>query len=260
MLKDETYNIWYTMLKRIRKSLSLRFSFFLTYSRKFGLVPSILLFWKLYINMLRIRINTTDREVFAQVFIRKDYDLGFLNLHPGTIIDGGANVGYASIFFAITYPQAKIFAVEPEESNFEMLLRNVRYYRNIIPIRAALWHREEELQILDASAEKWAFQTVKSTKEKSPESITALTVDKLMDLGKIDSIDIFKIDVEGAEKELFSANYEKWLEKTNVIIIELHDNFREGCTEELNNATKSFKFSRRERKDLLILFKTVKNS
>ena len=81
-----------------------------------------------------------------------------------------------------------------------------------------------------------------------------------MDLGKIDTVDIFKIDVEGAEKELFSANYEKWLEKTNVIIIELHDSFRDGCTEELNNATKSYKFSRKERKGHVILFKTAKNS
>ena len=136
------------------KLLALRVNFFLNYTRKFGLFSSFLLFWKLYTNMLRIRINTTDWEFFAEVFIGKDYDLGFLNLHPGTIIDGGANVGYASVFFAITYPQARIFAVEPEESNFEMLLKNVRYYRNIIPIHAALWHREEELQILDTSAKK----------------------------------------------------------------------------------------------------------
>ncbi len=234
---------------RVRGSISLWFSFFLMHRRLFGLLSSISLFWKLCTHILRIRINTTDKEVFAQVFIRKNYRLGFLNLHPSTIIDGGANVGYASIFFAITYPLARIFAVEPEESNFEMLLRNVRYYRNIIPIRAALWHREEDLQILDATAEKWAFQTVKSSKDKNPECVSALTVDRLVDLGKIDTIDIFKIDVEGAEKELFSANYEKWLKKTKVIVIELHDNFRVGCAEELNNATKSYKFNRKERKE-----------
>lgn len=240
------------------KSLQLRAYFFLHHTRKFGLVSSFSLFWKLYTNMIRIRINTTDTDVFNEVFLEKAYDLGFLNLYPRTIIDGGANVGYTSIFFTITYPQAQIFAVEPEESNFQILLRNVKYYRNIIPIHAALWHREEELQILDTGAGKWAFQTVKSTKVKKLGKVNALTVDRLIDLGKIDAIDIFKIDIEGAEKELFSVNYEKWLEKTNVIIIELHDRFRDGCTKELNNATKSYKFNREERKDLIILFKTVK--
>jgi FkbM family methyltransferase len=210
--------------------------------------------------MIIIRINTTDKDVFREVFLEKAYDLGFLNLPSGTIIDGGANVGYTSIFFTITYPQARIFAVEPEESNFEMLLRNVRFYPNIIPIHAALWHREEELQILDTGAGKWAFQTIKSTKGKKSDKVNALTVDRLIDLGKIDAINIFKIDIEGAEKELFSVNYEKWLEKTNVIIIELHDRFRDGCTEELNNATKSHKFSREERNGNVILFKTAKNS
>ena len=255
MLKRKPY-----ILDVMFKSLVLRVYFFLIHTRKFGLFSSFLLFWKLYTNMIGIRMNTTDKHVFSEVFLEKAYDLGFLNLHPHTIIDGGANIGYASIFFTITYPQARIFAVEPEESNFEMLLRNVRFYRNIIPIHAALWHREEELQILDTGAGKWAFQTVKSTKGKKSDKVNVLTVDRLMDLGKIDTVDIFKMDIEGAEKELFSANYEKWLEKTNVIIIELHDRFRDGCTEELNNATRSYKFSREERKGHVILFKTVKNS
>lgn len=217
------------VLDVIFRSLALRVYFFRIHTRKFGLFSSFFLFWKLYTNMIRIRINTTDADVFGEVFLQKAYDLGFLNLHPGTIIDGGANVGYASILFAITYPQARIFAIEPEESNFEVLLRNVRFYRNIIPIHAALWHREEKLQIVDTSAEKWAFQTVKSAKEGNSDIVNVLTVDSLIDLGKIDTVDIFKIDIEGAEKELFSSNYEKWLEKTNVIIIELHDRFRDGC-------------------------------
>ena len=154
------------MLDIMFKPLAWRVSFFLIHTRGYGLFSTFSLFWKLYTNTIRIRTNTADTYVFREVFLQKAYDLGFLNLHPGTIIDGGANVGYASIFFAITYPQARIFAIEPEESNFKMLLRNVRFYRNIIPIHAALWHRDEELQILDRSAEKWAFKTVKSTKEK----------------------------------------------------------------------------------------------
>ena len=40
---------------------------------------------------------------------------------------------------------------------------------------------------------------------------------------KKNSIDILKIDIEGAEKELFMDNYKTWLGKTKVIVIELHD-------------------------------------
>lgn len=89
----------------IFESLVWRVYFFFTHARKFGLFSSFLLFWELYTNMIRIRMNTTDKDVFNEVFLEKAYDLGFLNPHPSTIIDGGANVGYKSIFFAIAYAQ-----------------------------------------------------------------------------------------------------------------------------------------------------------
>jgi FkbM family methyltransferase len=231
------------------RSVATRIHFLLIHIRQFGPFASLILLWKLHTKMIRIRPNTSDERFFREVFLEKVYDLGFMNLRPSTIIDGGANVGYASIFFAITYPQAKIFAVEPEDSNFEMLLRNLRFYPNIIPVHAALWPKEQELVIFDTAVGKWTFREV-----------NALTVDRLMDLGKIDNIDVFKIDIEGAERELLSANYEKWLGKTNVIIIELHDRFQDGCTRELNNATKSYKFGREERKGQVILFKRVNKS
>ena len=250
----------HAIINSLPKPLAWRIHYFRIHARKFGFLSSLSLFWKLYTNRIKIRTATTDEIVFDDVFVQKAYDLGFLNLHPDTIIDGGANVGYTSIFFAIAYPHARIFAIEPERSNFDMLLSNVRLYRNIIPIHAALWHREDELQILDDSVEKWAFQIIKSSTEEKSKKVKALTVDRLRTLFKIDTIDIFKIDIEGVEKELFSANYEKWLEKTNVIIIETHDRFRNGCTAQLNNATRSYRFSRKERKEHLILFKTINKS
>jgi FkbM family methyltransferase len=231
---------------------------FPSHIRKSGLFSTVLLFWKLCTNIINIRPNTTDVDLFSDVFLEKDFSLGFLDLHPQTIIDAGANVGYTSIFFTIAYPHAKIFAIEPEESNFEMLRRNVKYFRNIIPINAALWNKKEELQILDPGKGKWGFQTIKSNEEKKSGKVNTITVDRLIDLHKINTIDVFKINIEGAEKELFSSNFE-WLVKTNVIIIELHDRFRDGCTKELNNATKAYKFSRKKRKSYTILFKTTNN-
>src|SRR2546430_7696524 len=66
---------------------------------------------------LLLRARTSDRATFEQVFVSKDYDLSFLNIRPHVIIDGGANVGLATRFFAHSYPWAHIFAVEPEASN-----------------------------------------------------------------------------------------------------------------------------------------------
>jgi hypothetical protein len=42
-------------------------------------------------------------------------------------------------------------------------------------------------------------------------------------------IDLFKIDIEGAEKEVLSENNE-WLSRTKILIIELHDKKKKGCS------------------------------
>lgn len=248
------------------------------YIRRFGVLTGFQLFWKLYAhplpkhetietarlpfyaNLISVRLGTSDVSVFQEVFLDEVYDLAFLNLNPKIIVDGGAYVGFTSIFFAHAYPQARIFAIEPEERNFQMLLRNTKFYPNIIPIHVALWTREGKLQITDGpNAEKSAFQVVEWTKEKPLETVEALTMDKLLTIAKTNTIDILKLDIEGAEIELFSANYENWLEKTNAIIIELHDRIRKGCSETFYNATDRYYFRKEERKGHVILFKTTLN-
>ena len=56
---------------------------------------------------IRVRANDSDLVMFEQVFVRRDYefDLGF---EPSTIVDAGANAGYASLYFHRKYPDARI--------------------------------------------------------------------------------------------------------------------------------------------------------
>src|SRR5262245_14031180 len=69
---------------------------------------------------LSIRPRTSDRYVFEQIFLDEDYALS-ADLNPRFIVDGGANVGYASIYFAHRYPDAEIVAIEPDAENFQIL-------------------------------------------------------------------------------------------------------------------------------------------
>ena len=52
-------------------------------------------------------------------------------------------------------------------------------------------------------------------------NIKAICMNTLLDKFSIDHIDLVKIDVEGAEKYIFSSNT-GWLKKVDNIIIELH--------------------------------------
>ena len=62
----------------------------------------------------------------------------------------------------------------------------------------------------------------------------------------IDSIDIFKIDIEGSEKELFEMNYEYWLPKTKCLIVETHDRMKPGCSESVLNTIRKYDFEKIE--------------
>lgn len=50
---------------------------------------------------------------------------------------------------------------------------------------------------------------------------------------------ILKMDIEGAEKEVFS-NHPVWMSKIGMIVIELHDKIKVGCNRAFYLATDDF--------------------
>lgn len=169
--------------------------------------------------------------VFRQVFVAGEYDCS-LSKPPRVIVDAGANIGLTSVFYASRYPQARVIAIEPEKSNFELLVRNAVAFRNVIPVRAALWNEDRELSLVDPGRGHYGFRTTAG--ESLPATrviakVPGLTMNRLMRDHAIGHIDILKVDIEGAEKELFE-NASAWIRRVGVISIELHDRIREGCS------------------------------
>jgi FkbM family methyltransferase len=141
----------------------------------------------------------------------------------------------ASIMFALKYPAATIIAIEPEPCNFAALVRNTSPYKNVIPIHAALWQQDGEVALAPSNAHpKGAFQVVENGSQRVP----AITMETLMRDTGINSIDLLKVDIEGAEKEVFE--FCPWINKVRVISIELHDRLRVGCSSTVKKTTKNF--------------------
>jgi len=143
---------------------------------------------------LIVREGTTDKHIFRQIFIANDCRIP-VKVKPKLIIDGGANVGYSSLWFMKKYPGAKIMAIEPEELNYKTLKKNVDRWKNIVPIKAGIWHKNAFLKIVDDGVGEWGFRTeeVGSSKEAS---LKAITIDKILKQSGFDKIDILKIDIE----------------------------------------------------------------
>ncbi len=184
-----------------------------------------------------LRHNTSDVKTFDKIFLDDEYDFD-PGQQPGVIIDAGANIGAASIYFALKYPNAMIISLEPENSNFNMLKKNSRKYNNIHCLNKALWHTKEPLYIKNPEANKESFEIQTQDLNHGNDIIEGISINDLMADFKTNHIDILKIDIEGSEKEVFSNNTE-WLSKVGLIFIEFHDRKKIGCRESFSKAIKN---------------------
>jgi FkbM family methyltransferase len=194
-------------------------------------------------NPIFMRTGTSDRSAFNEVIVKRWYDHPFPGGAPRLIIDAGANVGYASIRFAELYPQADIIAIEPDRDNFELIRRNIAPYPRVKTLRCGVWPRTTELVIENPQAKSWAFRV----REARPgeQGFTAVGLAELAEQHPSRCIDLLKLDVEGSEKELFEdPACHRWLSRTRMIFIELHDRIKPGCTDAMEKAIESYNFKR----------------
>lgn len=188
----------------------------------------------------QIRIgNRADMETLNEVILRKAYDID-TNFLPKTIIDGGANIGLTSIFFASKYPSANIIAIEPAGNNYQLLQQNTKPYKNISCLQAAIWHANTRLQLNDTGRGDNSFTVSANT---NTGTVDAITIKDIMQANQFDCIDILKLDIEGAESHVFNDNFEYWLPKTKVLIIELHPKISPNVNDIVTKAINQYNFS-----------------
>jgi FkbM family methyltransferase len=175
---------------------------------------------------LVMRTGTSDREVLGQVFIDREYDLAEL-LSPKSIVDLGANVGYASAFFLSKYPTAKVLAVEPDPGNYEICCRNLAQFGDRARvIHGAVWGENATLELKRGAfrdGREWTTQVEKArTQSVNTPAVNGYSVPALIEMTGEPEIDLLKIDVERSELEIFSRETETWLPRVKNIYIELH--------------------------------------
>jgi len=166
-----------------------------------------------------VRGMTSDIQAFVEVFIFKIYKIP--KQEVTTIMDVGANVGYASLYFAHFFPNAHIIALEPESSNYQMLIQNTMSHRNIVCVQSALWSHETELALQNPQAANWAFHYEEVHNPQTEDVIESQTLPGLMTQFDLKRINILKVDIEGGERSLFAASTE-WLSLVDCLQIEIH--------------------------------------
>lgn len=158
-----------------------------------------------------------------------------------TIVDAGANIGCASIYFAENFEGARIIAIEASPDNFEVLQRNTSPFPKIECLNAALWDQNARLMICGRGQGAWALYVAEIENDTCEGEIEAITLPEVRARYGLNEIDILKIDIEGGERNVFMAG-SNLLEGVNVLIVETHDRWVPGCTRAVYEATRTFDY------------------
>lgn len=189
---------------------------------------------------LRHRGTDADLDAIRRVFTERAYSLDPLRGHPGlgryedptaiggapVIVDCGAHIGAASIWFALHHPGARVVALEPEPANFSLLRENAAGWPQVTPLRAAIAARAGAVPLSDPGRGSWEMRASADTAlaggGQVVEKVAAMTIDEVLESVGEAAPFILKVDIEGAEGDLFSSRWQV-LARFPLVIVELHD-------------------------------------
>lgn len=193
---------------------------------------------KLNNHLVMVRAGTVDLWVVGEnlrgefraikQYLPVDFD--------GLIVDAGAFIGGASLSFSEMFPRATVLALEPWPANFEILKNNCESNPRIILEEKALVSELPEggtVRLYDMTHRETGNSIVEQRlggDDYQFREVAALTLEKIVN--RFGKISVLKMDIEGAEKDIFLGNLDLFSE-ISIVFVELHDRFVPGCTDSM---------------------------
>lgn len=195
------------------------------YCKYQSLQPDKLLSFRLR-NGQTVALRADARFILNEIFLDKVYDFPGLKLSTClSILDIGANMGVYSLYAAAKAPQASLYCFEPNAENFAILEQNIQQnnirakaYKMAVSSRCEIGH----LQINRTSVE-YALGAASDTTE----SVECVDLEKVFELCGVESFDFLKMDIEGAEREIFNNSSDDLLRRFKALAIEWHHSWEE---------------------------------
>jgi FkbM family methyltransferase len=184
---------------------------------------------------MRIRAGTSDEDTFWETVVSEVYSCVPRYIPKCEyILDLGANIGFATTYLCSRYPNAKVFAVEPHAHNLDLFVHNTRDLSEMGRCRSsqlAAWSETKILRLEMPSS--LAFDSCQTsdlndaTVQTDCEEVLGVSIAELFHRSGFPRIDLIKIDIEGAECQVFKGDL-GWLERTGALAIEFHGESRKS--------------------------------
>ena len=168
---------------------------------------------------VELRSHTSDISVLAELLVWGGYERAVADLPaPRAVLDLGANTGLAARWFLEQWPHARVVSAEPEPGNIAMLRRNLAGRRaQVVPYAVGQHRRTAKLHTTNR---EFAYTIVGDPGEDAVEVEVVPMSAVLLEAG-LEEIDLLKVDIEGAEKELFQDCAE-WISRVKWLVVECH--------------------------------------
>jgi FkbM family methyltransferase len=184
--------------------------------------------------------SMADIGVINEIFIKGDYKYDFGNLN--NIVDVGSNIGASAVFFAINNPNSKIYCFEPDPNNFELLKLNTKKFPCIKIYNKAISFEKGFIELNIGNSTSLSSSVYKRDILDKSVKIEALSLKDILEIEKIEKIDLLKMDIEGYEWDIFSKNK---VEKIDNFVVEFHEDLNGHSVEEFEKIFENFKIERK---------------
>lgn len=147
--------------------------------------------------------DRTGIAAFEEVFIRGEYAL---DIHePRVVVDAGANIGIASVYFLLRYPNARLYAIEPSPEVFVTLKQNLAPFPNASVHQYALSDVDGMVELHVHPTSSIASSLSARAKGERVVTVQSRTFDTFRREFALDTIDLLKFDIEGAEDKMLRS-------------------------------------------------------
>lgn len=172
-----------------------------------------------------LRTYGGDFFVLHEVFLSECYRIPsqWVQRHQvRTIVDLGAHVGLTSLFFLRDFPHARVVCVEANPENSGLLQHNLGGLGDQVRMFAGAVSDTSGPVNFVTSGPTWSGHV--SPQDNGGGTTRGYSMDEILAASEVTTIDILKVDIEGAEQRIFGQAPD-WLRKVRIIIIELHDGY-----------------------------------
>lgn len=162
-----------------------------------------------------VRPGTADAETVTNNVIREEYGQFSVKREPEWMIDAGAYIGDTTAYFLSRFPGLKVVALEPNPESHDMARQNLAPYGERAILLQKGLSSSERIQCFSGGGTGGSIAA-------TGYEIDCTTIPHLLGHYSIPRVDILKMDIEGGEESIFLSNPGIWLDRTEMLIIEIH--------------------------------------